>query len=201
MKGIDYFSQFRGGELGIAKKAHELRVKLGVAEKTYVNIIDILEFQIVEILPEFRLMVRRDIELDGLAFTTIDPPRIFVRESVYDAACNGDPRSREILAHELGHLLLHQSMTVGRMQENAEGHMEQFRRQNLGESSERQADAFARHLLIPVYLAFHGRTDVDALAVATGTTYQVAAAAITVSKRTEMYALRAQSITSVTRLI
>jgi hypothetical protein len=194
MKGTDHFSFFPKGELGIAEKAHELRAKLNIAEKIYVDIIDILEFRITDIVPDFRLMVRRDIELDGLAFTTTDPPRIFVRESVYDAACNGDPRSREILAHELGHLLLHKDVTLGRMQENAEGYIEQFRKQNLSESSEKQADVFARNFLIPAYIAFAHRDDAQLLSSSTGTTTWLAAAAITVAKRTEMYALRKRDV-------
>jgi hypothetical protein len=194
MKGIDHYLLLKGGEIGIATRAHEFRLKLGIADQTYVEIIDILEFRVVEFIPDFKLMVRRDIELEALAVTTFDPPRIYVRETVYDAACNGDPDCRQILAHELGHLLLHEKVTMGRMQENTEGHIEQFRGLNLLESTEKQADVFARHFLIPPYVAFPNRTDAHLLARYTGTSKQLAAAAITISKRVEMLKLREQRV-------
>jgi len=194
MKGIDNYSNLQGGELKIANVAHSLRQRLGIADKAYVNIIDILEFRVIEFIPEFRLMVRRDIELEALAFTTVSPPRIFVRETVYDAACRGDPESRLVLAHELGHLLLHANIAIGRMQENTEGYVEQFRKQSLSESVEKQADVFARHFLVPAYLAFPNRENAKRLAASTGTPLQLANAAITISKRQEMYKLRTTAV-------
>mgnify|MGYP001125757522 CR=1 FL=1 len=189
MTSSNRFHPLNGGELEIASTALQFRDLFKVADKAYVDIIEVLEFRVAEFIPDFRLMVRRDVELDTLAQTTIDPPRIFVKESIYDAACEGDADARRVLAHELGHLLLHQRITTP-MQRDTTGYFDQFPLMNLLDSSEAQADVFARHFLIPPYLAFDSRFDCDILARRTGTSKSLSSAAIAVSKRQEMYALR-----------
>lgn len=191
MTSSNRFHSLKGGEVEIANTALRFRDLFKVSDKTYVDIIEVLEFRVAEFIPDFRLMVRRDIELDTSARTTIDPPRIFVRESIYDAACEGDADSRRILAHELGHLLLHQRISTP-MQRDSVGYIDQFPLMDLLDSSEAQADVFARHFLVPPSLAFGSRFDADILARKTGTSKNLSAAAITVSKRQEMYALRQQ---------
>lgn len=89
-------------------------------------------------------MVRRDIELEKTAITSEKPPRIFVRETVYDAACEGDHESRRILAHELGHLLLHFEIE-GPKHKSLEAYEPQFEGMDASESIEDQADIYARN--------------------------------------------------------
>lgn len=192
MKSLNRFHRQFGSELEIAELAHNFRVKLGIANDSYIKIIDILEFEICKFIPEFRLIVKRDIELDTTAATTIDPPRIYVRETVYDAACDGDHDSRSILAHELGHLLMHVDID-GAMQKNYLGYSDQIKGMNLTESSEDQADVFARNFLVPVYIAFRKRSHIDELSSSTGTSRKLARTAVTISKRQEMLVLRSYS--------
>jgi Zn-dependent peptidase ImmA (M78 family) len=189
MKSLDRYSGMGLNEVDIAQRAHEFRQKIGVADRAYINIVEILEFDVAKFIPEFRLMVRRDIELDVTAVTTFDPPRILVRETIYDAACDGDPDCRRILAHELGHLLLHRSFE-GSMQQDYQGYSAQFPNMTSLESTEDQADIFARNLLVPPYIAFESRHNIDELARKTGAPGYVAAAAATISRRRELIKLR-----------
>lgn len=38
--------------------------------------------------------------------------RICIREDIYDGACNGRPRDRLTIAHEIGHLILHRTHSI-----------------------------------------------------------------------------------------
>jgi hypothetical protein len=190
LTSLDHYNLLLDAELKIAERSHKYRKHFGVADKLYVDIIEIIEFKVRDFIPDFRLVVRRDIELEVTARTTVAPPRIYVQETVYDAACEGDTEARKILAHELGHLLMH-SHIPGSKQRDLDGYVAQFDKQNLGESSEDQADVFARHFMVPAYVAFANRADLDRLARITGTPRNVAAAAVTISKRQEMTRLRA----------
>lgn len=189
MSSLNRYNQISKGELGIAESAHQFRCAFGISKDLYVDIIDVLEFRVREFIPSFKLVVRRDIELDVTAETTIDPPRIYVRETVYDSACDGDVSCRHILAHELGHLLMH-SKIAGSMQKDPLGYAEQFVRMNLNENSEAQADVFARNFLVPPYVAFSKRADTTELARLTGTSKNIASSAVTISKRPEMLKIR-----------
>jgi hypothetical protein len=189
VRSIDRFNGTKLNEVEIAERAHGLRLALGTADKTYVDIIEILEFHVPEFIPGFRLVVRRDIDIDFSAEASFDPPRIVVRETIYDAACEGDQECRRILAHELGHLMLH-SNVAGSLQRNYEGYQQEFGEMTSLESTEDQADIFARHFLIPSYIAFSHKKDASKLSAETGTPINIAKSAITISKRQEFYKLR-----------
>lgn len=91
-------------------------------------------------LDQLELEVVEDRELpEEEALTYPDLRTIKVRESVYDAAHEGDPRSRFTMAHELGHYFMHrdQSASFGRS-----------RNHKIYCDCEWQADRFASELLI-----------------------------------------------------
>jgi len=189
MKSLDRFNPEKLSELDIAERARKFRGAFGISEKLYVDIIEVLEFKLKEILPDFKLMVRRDIELDKTAYATNDPPRIFVRETIYDGACDGDQECRRILAHELGHLLLHTHIE-GAKQKDFLGYTPQLANMNSLESVEDQADIFARNFLVPPFAAFEHRRDIQKLSQLTGTPINIASAAALISKRVEMLRIR-----------
>jgi hypothetical protein len=189
MTSQDRFTARRLSEKEVAKRAISYREELGASDDLCVNIIEILEFRIREFLPNFKLMIRRDLELDTTASTMFEPPRIFVRETIYDAACEGDFDARRILAHELGHLLLHSNLG-GSMQRDIEGYSQQFPHLSLLESAEAQADSFARHFLITPHIAYESRDDIRALSIKTKAPISVARDAVRIAKRREMVALR-----------
>jgi len=189
MKSIDRSNPEKQNELDIARRAIKFRKHLDITDKTYVDIIDILEFRIKEFIPEFKLMVRRDIELNNTAETHENPPRIFVRETVYDAACEGDQECRRILAHELAHLMLHYEIE-GPKHRSIDVYEPEFYGMNSLDSSEDQADIYARNFLVPPFLAFQYRNDILKLSSLTGTPVHIAKAAATISRRQEMLKIR-----------
>ena len=71
---------------------------------------------------------------------------IRVKQSVYDAACQGSYWARTVMAHELGHYVLHGEDTV------AYAHEAPGERVPDDINAERQADIFAAELLAPVHL-------------------------------------------------
>lgn len=189
MKSVDRSNLEKQNELDIARRAMRFRDYLGISDKLFVDIIDILEFRIKEFIPDFKLMVRRDIELSRTAETSENPPRIFVRETIYDAACEGDFEARRILAHELGHLLMHHEIE-GSKHRDIGGYQPQFEGMTALDSTEDQADIYARNFLIPPYVAFQYRHDSYKLSRATGVPPKIAKTAVTISKRQEMLKAR-----------
>lgn len=100
--------------------------------------------KIYEALPHFddlELEVVEDRELPtDEAVTYPDLKIIQVRESVYDAAYEGDPRSRFTLAHELGHYFLHRNQPPSYARSSGD--------YKIYFDCEWQADRFASELLI-----------------------------------------------------
>jgi len=66
---------------------------------------------------------------------------LFIRDTVYEGICNGEPRGRFTVAHELGHILLAHQVTVNR--ELSSSNMKTY------ENSEWQANTFASEFLMP----------------------------------------------------
>jgi Zn-dependent peptidase ImmA (M78 family) len=79
---------------------------------------------------------------DGLTYP--DQGIILIREDVYYAACDGNERARDTMAHELGHLVLHGSTSMARS--NVTSVVGPLM------DSEWQADEFSGLLLAPTHL-------------------------------------------------
>ena len=96
------------------------------------NTLDVISMEIVE-----------DSKLSNeYAVTAPDKNKILIRESVYKNACNGVPRDRFTIAHEIGHLLLHRGITqTFACSQFISDH-------SFEEDAEWQADMFASELLI-----------------------------------------------------
>lgn len=156
-----------------------------------VDIINILEFKLVERFPDFRLVIARDSEMKEDALAEPLKGRITVRKSVYIAACDGNAEARFVLAHELGHFLLHREKDVP-MHKDPRGAVQSIRDMKATESVEDQADMFARHFLAPPHLAYRYRHEPQALAAATGVPLRICRGNITMSKWPEVYAIRVE---------
>lgn len=131
----------------IRKYVYQLRKELCLDQTEYFPIMRILENVLPLIYPEFHIEAVEDKDLPGrMAETTPEQWVITVRQSVYTAACNGDAWARMIMAHELGHLLFHDS------QNTAFAYVEKGSRLPPDIDPERQADIFAAELLIPYHL-------------------------------------------------
>lgn len=176
-------------------KALAVRNDFEIAHVERVDIVSILEFKLVQRFPRFRLIIRQDTEMDTNAFADPVHDQIVVRRSIYRAACEENPEARLILAHELGHFLLHREKHVT-MHMDPSGATQPIKRMNATESSEDQADMFARHFLAPPQIAFRFRHDAKTLALVTAVPLRISRGNVTMSKRPDVFAIRAMSSAS-----
>ena len=102
-------------------------------ESIYEILPDVLEGFNFEVVPEAKL---------GVEHGRTYPNRclIWMREDVYDNACNGSGRDRFTMAHELGHLFMHRNIQFSRNQS--------LEPPKIYMDSEWQADTFASAFLI-----------------------------------------------------
>lgn len=101
--------------------------------------------KVYEILPEFingfSFEILSKIDMDGDHGKTYPSKKlIMIREDIYINACQGKGRDRFTMAHELGHLFLHQNIQFSRIEPGT--NVPVYR------NSEWQADVFASGLLI-----------------------------------------------------
>ncbi|WP_083338267.1 ImmA/IrrE family metallo-endopeptidase [Ensifer sp. LCM 4579] len=172
-------------------QAMKYRREFDMEHVELVDIVDILEFKLVERYPNFKLAIKRDSEMKEDALAEPHKDRITVKESVYVAAYGGNAEARLVLAHELGHFLLHREKDVP-MHKDPAGAVQPIRNMKATESIEDQADMFARHFLAPPHLAYRYKSEPEALAAATGVPLRICRGNITMSKWQEAYAIRSE---------
>ncbi len=133
----------------IEEQARRLRQRVGIDELMCPDLIDIFQ-RLSEVFPGLRLVPVPDDELphceaEADCFRKV----ISVRQSVYDACLEGEPRARMTLAHELGHIALgHTGIRYRKPDETYCGAVDRRRRQE-----ESEAKQFAAVFLAPLYLA------------------------------------------------
>lgn len=167
----------------MARVADHYKRLLGIPDAEYVDIVDILEFKLSKVYPDFRFVIKRDRDCSSDAITDFENHTISVRESVYIGASEGDPRSRMILAHELGHYLLHRGKGASLMHKTRDGAYEGLKGLDSTESTEDQADMFAQHFLVLPALAFELRGDALALSQKSKVPLHIAKTSISAAKR------------------
>lgn len=87
------------------------------------------------------LYIVGDYEIDDPAMTFLQAKTIHVKESVYRSARANHPDDRYIVAHELGHVLMHYYVDARKELENAAF--------TISHKREVEANAFAREVLAP----------------------------------------------------
>ena len=128
----------------IRKDAFNLRRKLGIEPRTYVDILKVLELVLPRIDHLFHLVPVDDDELYGCSALTVPIDHvIYVKQSVYLAADEGEGWARMVLAHEWGHYVYHGPANVAfaRIDQNEKIHPDI--------DPERQAEIFAAEFLVP----------------------------------------------------
>ncbi|HEY5081955.1 MAG TPA: ImmA/IrrE family metallo-endopeptidase [Bauldia sp.] len=153
--GRDYKFYFRSEEL-IAEDASRLLAKLGLRGATYFNICDFIEHQLG---PWLRSNGKEELTIrlfdaspgENLAFVSFDNgnPILNIDTSVWEEAKIGEPSARYVLAHEIGHVVLHAHYDLAYSADPALK-LAPFQQE---ESAEWQAHTFARHFLVPVETA------------------------------------------------
>lgn len=123
--------------------ATRLRAILRI-EKPFFPILEVVEFVFPRTWPDFCFTVREIGEMGrNHGLTLFQPREIRLRVDVYEGVEQGKGRDRMTLAHEVGHLLLHEDPGLARVPKNVT-EIPPYR------SSEWQANAFAGSLLMPV---------------------------------------------------
>ncbi|MBY0611920.1 MAG: ImmA/IrrE family metallo-endopeptidase [Beijerinckiaceae bacterium] len=92
------------------------------------------------------------------AFVSYNPPKLSIHKEIWSDAALGDPNAREIVAHEIGHLILH-DQHVFSFQKASDPKLK-FRQHEL-ESIEVQAITFADNFLVPLKFVFACRSAAD----------------------------------------
>jgi len=98
-------------------------------------------------------------DLPEQASVTFDPLTLHIEKRVWDAAAAGESYARFIVAHEIGHIVLHDRTAAAFS--NDENAVLKFVEKE--ESAEEQANAFADLFLVPDHVALRLR-DVDTIA-------------------------------------
>lgn len=106
------------------------------------DVLHILEFGLAEWTDyKFLFEPKNKLEMgDVEAAVSPDKMLMHIREDVYENLCVNDPRARFTVAHEFGHLILHDGTTLNR---GSGTH-------KIYEDSEWQANRFAAELLAPL---------------------------------------------------
>lgn len=153
---------------GILTAATGLRDALRI-NQDYFPIGHVVESLIPKVWPDFSFEVKGFDEMgDDHGRTYPESAELWLREDVYQGVREGKGRDRFTLAHELGHLLLHQQPGMARS-------MKPARTVKIYQNSEWQANSFAGALLIPVATAQRYRT-AEAIAEVCGVTIPAAEA-------------------------
>jgi putative toxin-antitoxin system antitoxin component (TIGR02293 family) len=124
--------------------AHKLRSSLGVEDERLIDVRKVLS-KLTDIFPDIGVEVVPDSKASRLAW--VDSQKLFVKRSVVDSPVL-DSYVRFVLAHQLGHLVLHHGGRSSRKSRNSP---------RLGpEKEEREAAIFASEFLMPAtVLPFH----------------------------------------------
>jgi Zn-dependent peptidase ImmA (M78 family) len=114
------------------------------------DMIGLLENEIPKLFGHFALIVKEDCQMHGAeGFTEFEPPKIVLAESTYLSASEYGGRGRWTAAHELGHLVQHESAVP---LDRAPSRYSRMKELPHYASAEWQANAFAAAFLMPEWL-------------------------------------------------
>lgn len=152
----------------IIEAAESLRRALRI-EQDYFPIHHIVEFELPKVWPDFFSFEVKEYDELGEEHGRTYPERgeIWLRDDVYEGVRAGKGRDRFTLAHELGHLLLHQTP------QGLARRLKPVREVKVYENPEWQASSFAGALLIPTEAA-RRHVSAEGIAQACGVTVQAA---------------------------
>jgi hypothetical protein len=137
------------------------------AQTCYSKHFDVLAFLSEVVLPNLARWGRKikvelvDSEEPERAWVDFGTDTLFIRRDTRIAAERGDPMARVVIAHEIGHLVLHRDQKFAFTQPHVYSTLEQ------GQSAEHQANWFAWSLLLPDALLIDLRRTLSPSSIAT----------------------------------
>ena len=127
-----------------------LRKKFGLEQEKNFPIVEFIELILPQIDPDYPAtlsVLEEDMDLPGRAAETIPEMHLIrVKQSIYDAACQGAYWPRTVMAHELGHYLCHAEENVTYAYPSVDKRLPNLY------NAEKQADIFSAELLAPIHL-------------------------------------------------
>lgn len=125
-----------------------LKKKVGLENELYFPVIQFLENVLPMLIPDFQLEIVPENEIGRGVHGETYPSRnlIRIREDVYLRAVAGEGRDRLTIAHEIGHLFMHEDDSIALCRLAPNEKLRTF------EDPEWQANAFGGELLASSYL-------------------------------------------------
>lgn len=134
--------------------ARYIKKVVGLENVLYFPILQFVENVIPKIFPEFQFEIVPVYEMNEHGLTYPSSKIMKIREDVYEGAAIGEGRDRYTVAHETGHLFMHDNDSIALCRLEFPNSM------RLYENPEWQADVFGGELLASTYL-IRGMTEVD----------------------------------------
>ena len=129
----------------IRSLANQIRLITGFDTQPYFPILEFFELMIPKAIKDFNYEIVAKKEMPEKHGETFPSQKLIrLREDIYLGANRGNGRDRFTIAHEIGHLLLHQNNNVSLYR------LEPHTRLKPYEDPEWQANAFAGELLMPI---------------------------------------------------
>ncbi|MBU5469811.1 ImmA/IrrE family metallo-endopeptidase [Falcatimonas sp. MSJ-15] len=131
----------------IRRFVKKIKKLVGLENELYFPIVEFLENILPEIIPDFQLEILPRLVMGDKHGETFPNRNIIrIREDVYDRAVEGGERDRMTIAHEIGHLFMHEEENISLCRMNSKQRLPAY------EDPEWQADAFGGELLASSYL-------------------------------------------------
>ncbi len=131
----------------IRRFIRDLKRKVGLEYELYFPILPFVENVLPLLIPDFQFEVAPVDEMGGKHGETYPSKNIMrIREDVYLRAAAGEGRDRLTIAHEVGHLFMHEDDSIALCRLAPDEQLKPF------EDPEWQADAFGGELLASSYL-------------------------------------------------
>ena len=132
-----------------------LKQTVGLEDVLYFPILPFVENALPRIIPDFQFEVVPIHELNGKHGVTYPSKNLIqIREDVYLRAVKGEGRDRFTIAHEVGHLFMHEDDSIALCRLAPDEKLKPY------ENPEWQADAFSGELLASSYL-IRGMTEYE----------------------------------------
>lgn len=131
----------------IRRFIRQLKRKVGLEYDLYFPILPFVENVLPLIVQDFQFEIVPESEMGGMHGETFPSKNLIrIREDVYIRAVRGEGRDRLTIAHEVGHLFMHEDDSIALCRLAPDEHLKCF------EDPEWQADAFGGELLASSYL-------------------------------------------------